>query len=67
VTIGNYLDVSSGNTTGGGDLSSVERAPIHADGTIGTFVDASVGMVYARSSAAAMVVGTTSTSWAFVR
>jgi hypothetical protein len=55
---GDFVYVVGGNTDTGTALDSVERAPIHADGTMGTFtLLAGVHLVHARYNHSVVVVG----------
>jgi hypothetical protein len=54
--IGDFLYVIGGSSSGAG-LTTVERAPINGDGTLGSFADAGVSMRTARSGHTSTVSG----------
>ena len=55
--IGDYYYVFGGDSGGGAYLSSIERARISGNGTLGAFADAGVQLTAARSGAVATVAG----------
>jgi hypothetical protein len=56
--VGNFIYVIGGLVEGSSALArTIETAPIHSDGTIGTFTESSVALVVPRTDVTAAVVG----------